>query len=63
MKLPYGESSFEKIQSGGYFYVDKTRYIELLETEAESYIIMLRSRRFGKTLFCNMLGCFHGCIG
>ncbi len=59
MKLPYGESNFEKIRTRGYHYVDKTRYIELLETQAESYIMILRSRRFGKTLFCDMLGCYY----
>ncbi len=59
MKLPYGECNFEKIRTKGYFYVDKTRYIELLETEPKSYIVMLRSRRFGKALFCNMLGWYY----
>ncbi len=59
MKLPYGESNFEKIRTGGYHYVDKTRYIEFLETEPKSYVMILRSRRFGKTLFCDMLGCYY----
>ncbi len=59
MKLPYGESSFEKIRTKGYHYVDKTRYIELLETQPESYVMILRSRRFGKTLFCDMLGRYY----
>ena len=59
MKLPYGESNFEKIRTEGYWYIDKTRYIELLEAGPESYVLMLRSRRFGKTLFCNMLGCYY----
>ena len=31
MKFPYGESNFKKIRTQGYFYVDKTRYIEILE--------------------------------
>jgi len=56
MKLPYGTADFRKIRTEGYFYVDKTRYIRLLEERAESSIILLRSRRFGKSLFCNMLG-------
>ena len=55
MKLPYGNANFEKIRTEGYFYVDKTRYIELLEQRPESHVIILRSRRFGKSLFCNML--------
>ena len=59
MKLPYGEASFEKIRTKGYYYIDKTRYIERLEAEPKSYVMILRSRRFGKTLFCNMLGWYY----
>ena len=59
MKFPYGTSNFEKIRSEGYFYVDKTRYIEILENTPESSVVILRSRRFGKTLFANMLGCYY----
>lgn len=59
MKLPYGIANFEKIRTEGYFYVDKTRYIELLEERPESSVLILRSRRFGKSLFCNMLGWYY----
>ena len=30
-KLPYGVSSFDKIKSENYYFVDKTRYIQLIE--------------------------------
>ncbi len=59
MKLPYGISNFAELRTEGYFYVDKTRYIEMLETTPEKYPVMLRPRRFGKTLFCNMLGWYY----
>lgn len=59
MKFPYGVSNFEKLRTEGYFYVDKTRYIEVLEQLAEDHIVILRSRRFGKTLFANMLGWYY----
>ena len=59
MKLPYGNANFEKIRTEGYFYVDKTRYIERLEQRPESHVMILRSRRFGKSLFCNMLGWYY----
>ncbi|MCP4570404.1 MAG: AAA family ATPase, partial [FCB group bacterium] len=59
MKLPYGISNFAELRTEGYFYVDKTRYIELLEAAPEKYPVMLRSRRFGKTLFCNMLSWYY----
>ncbi len=59
MKLIYGEANFHKIRTGGYWYVDKTRYLELLEHSPDSHILILRSRRFGKTLFVNMLGWYY----
>jgi hypothetical protein len=59
MKFPYGTSNFEKIRTEGYFYVDKTHYIEVLENMPESSVVILRSRRFGKTLFVNMLGWYY----
>lgn len=59
MKLPYGLSNFEKIRTEGYFYVDKTHYIDVLENLPENHVVILRSRRFGKTLFANMLGWYY----
>ncbi|MCI5132798.1 MAG: hypothetical protein D3904_15090, partial [Candidatus Electrothrix sp. EH2] len=37
-----------------FFYIDKTEYISLLEQHG-SYNILLRPRRFGKTLFLSTL--------
>ncbi len=59
MKLPYGIANFNTIRTESYFYVDKTRYLERLESLPERYIVLLRSRRFGKSLFCNMLGWYY----
>ncbi len=59
MKLPYGLSNFDQIRTEGYWYVDKTKYVEMLETSPERFLMILRSRRFGKTLFCNMLGWYY----
>lgn len=59
MKIPYGLSDFSRLRTEEYFYVDKTRYIELLESLPERHVIFLRSRRFGKTLFANMLGWYY----
>lgn len=57
-KLPYGESDFGKIRRKHYVYIDKTKYIELLEHD-DSYIHFLRPRRFGKSLFTSMLGYYY----
>ena len=54
-KLPYGISDYERLVENEYYYVDKTAYIERLENLAEPYIMFLRPRKFGKTLFTSML--------
>ncbi len=54
-KLPYGISNYEELVEGGYYYVDKTKYIEKLENLPEKRIIFLRPRKFGKTLFTSIL--------
>ena len=55
LKMPYGISNYEKIVNDGYYYVDKTRYIEKLENLPETSIIFLRPRKFGKTLFTSVI--------
>lgn len=54
-KLPYGISNYEELVEDNYYYVDKTPYIEKLESLAEKRIMFLRPRKFGKTLFTSML--------
>ena len=54
-KIPYGISDYRNLVNDGYLYVDKTRYIELLENIGAPYIIFLRPRRFGKSLFTSIL--------
>lgn len=49
-KLPYGLSDFTLLLKEDYYYVDKTRYIGLLENQPR-YLFLLRPRRFGKSLF------------
>ena len=55
LKMPYGISNYEKIVNDGYYYVDKTKYIEKLENLPETSIMFLRPRKFGKTLFTSVL--------
>ena len=54
MKIPYGLSNFRDIITQGYVYVDKTAYIERLENNGK-YHLLLRPRRFGKSLFLSTL--------
>jgi hypothetical protein len=59
-KLPYGQSNFADLIESGYAYVDKTRFIELLENENNRYQFFIRPRRFGKTLFLSALENYYG---
>ena len=54
-KLPYGISNYQELIRDNYYYVDKTKYIEMLENLAEKRIMFLRPRKFGKTLFTSTL--------
>ncbi len=57
--LPYGECDFQTIRLEGSAYVDKTRYIELLERDGTDYPFIVRPRRFGKTLFTSILEAYY----
>jgi hypothetical protein len=59
LKLPYGESNFPKVITQGFFYQDRTDYINDLEGMPR-FIYYLRPRRFGKSLFVSMLEHYYG---
>jgi len=54
---PYGMSNFESIILENRYFIDKTQYIEKLEKV--KYPIFLRPRRFGKTLFTDILRWYY----
>ena len=54
-RLPNGISNYEKLVEEGYYYVDKTMYIQKLEDLTNPTIMFLRPRKFGKTLFTSVL--------
>jgi hypothetical protein len=59
-KIIYGESNFRKIKiNNDYLYIDKTKHIETLENLNESFVIFLRPRRFGKSLFLSTLQYYY----
>jgi hypothetical protein len=58
VKFPYGISNIEKLVEQNYVFVDKTKYVELLELD-ESYSIFLRPRRMGKSLFVSILEYYY----
>jgi len=55
--MPYAISNFEEITNGEYYYIDKTKYIENLERT--KFPVFLRPRRFGKSLFTEMLRWYY----
>lgn len=57
-QIPYGITDFERIRTEDYYYVDKTRFIGMIEREA-SYVFLLRPRRFGKSLLTNAIAAYY----
>jgi len=58
-RLPYGNTNFESVMTRNYAYVDKTKFIELLENEHNQNQFFIRPRKFGKSLFFSMLSCYY----
>ena len=59
LKFPVGISNFAKIRDEGYYYIDKTNLItEILESSIAEVTLIIRPRRFGKTLGMSMLADF-----
>ena len=54
MRFPYGTADFAAIIHEGYFYVDRTDRIPLIEN-AGKQLLFLRPRRFGKSLWLSTL--------
>ena len=59
-RVPYGVSNFKKIIKFNQYYVDKTMYIPMLEDQPD-YLMFIRPRRFGKSLFLSMLETYYDC--
>jgi hypothetical protein len=57
-KIDMGTQSFEEIITHDNLYVDKTRLIEHVLTNANKVILITRHRRLGKSLNMDMLRCF-----
>ena len=58
LKIPYGVSDFKRIRNEGLYYVDKTMFLAQLE-ERDSFVFFVRPRRFGKSLFVDMLRLYY----
>lgn len=58
LKLPVGIEDFAEIRQAGFYYVDKTKFIEHLLDGWGKVNLFTRPRRFGKTLNMSMLRYF-----
>ena len=56
--IPYGISNFKQVRSENKYLVDKTMYFEKME-QAGNFLFLVRPRRFGKSLFLNMLEAYY----
>ena len=57
-QIPYGESDFNDFKIKNLYYVDKTRFIRVVEKKG-SYLFLNRPRRFGKSLFLATLEAYY----
>lgn len=55
--IPYAVADFIDLRERGYYYIDKTAYIEQLEEYNAP--VYLRPRRFGKSLLVSMLAAYY----
>ena len=53
-RYPVGIQDFSEIRTGGYVYVDKTQFIDMMLSQSKFYFLS-RPRRFGKSLFVSTL--------
>lgn len=58
-KLPNALSNFDIIVKNNYVYIDKTKFIEELDLLSDKITVLLRPRRFGKTLFTEILRYYY----
>jgi len=56
--IPYGISDFRDLKLENYYYIDKTHFIPKIEQYGR-YLYLIRPRRFGKSLFLNMLALYY----
>ena len=58
MHVPYGIADFEQVRKEDLYLVDKTMYFEKME-RAGHFLFLARPRRFGKSLFLDMLESYY----
>jgi Predicted AAA-ATPase/PD-(D/E)XK nuclease superfamily len=57
-RIPYALADYRRMREENAYYVDKTRFIPLIEA-APYYLFCIRPRRFGKTLWLTLLDYYY----
>ena len=60
-QIPYGLTDFNRFSQENLYYVDKTRFIPLLE-QAANYLFLVRPRRFGKSLLLSIIEDYYDIV-
>ncbi len=58
--IPYGTSDFRSLILQKMYYIDRTNYIEKMESSTNKFLFFLRPRRFGKSLLISTLNYYYG---
>jgi hypothetical protein len=58
-KLPYAIANFMAIREENYLYIDRTSHIRTLENMSGKSFLFVRPRRFGKSLWLNVLNRYY----
>ena len=57
-RIPYGKTDFNDFREKNLYYVDKTRFIRIIEEKGD-FLFLTRPRRFGKSLFLGILEAYY----
>ncbi len=60
MKLPHGIHDFQELVRKGFYYIDRTPYIEKLEKSNDRLVLCRRPMGFDRKLFISMLSHYYG---
>ena len=56
--LPCGISDFKQLRRENLYFVDKTKYLPVME-DTDNFLFLVRPRRFGKSMFLSMLRSYY----
>jgi hypothetical protein len=57
-RIPYGVTDFNDFRVKNFYYVDKTRFIRVIEKKGK-FLFLIRPRRFGKSLFLGIMEAYY----